>query len=184
MPQTALSELARSNPRYLSVAERRLLQGLYPELNAPNLPRLRTLPELSDDEHAQARALARAGASVNALVRGFCLTRWTALSIHREGRPALEPALVQPEGNPAPEPAQPEPAQPEPAPQPEPPGTRARESAPEPAESTAEIVARITSRALAAAPREHAPRPAPGASESEPVDLLRQMQRRVDRGRW
>jgi len=120
MPQTALSELARSNPRYLTPAEKRLLQGLYPQpstsvftraredVEAANLPRLRTLPELSDDERAHALAHARAGASVNALVRGFCLTRWAAFTLHREGRPQPEP---------------------EPAPQPEPPGTRAREPA-------------------------------------------------------
>lgn len=100
MPRTALSALAETNPRYLSAAQRRLLRGLYPEPSASvfgaagaerereatDLPRLRTLPELSADEREHALAYARAGASVNALVRGFCLTRWTALLIHREGR--------------------------------------------------------------------------------------------------
>lgn len=179
MPRTALSALAESNPRYLSAAERRLLQGLYPELTAPDLPRLRTLPELNTDERAQALALARAGASVNALVRGFCLTRWAAFTLHREGRPQRESA---PAVEPAPAVEQPKPAvtlAPERRPQPE--------STHEPAparESTAEIVARITARERANAPREHAPAPAPRARESESVDLLSQMQRRVDRGRW
>jgi hypothetical protein len=178
VPQTALTALAASNPRYLSAAERRLLQGLYPELSAPDLPRLRTLPEVSADERAHAVALARAGASVNALVRGFCLTRWTALSLHREGRPQTERTPVQ-----AHEPA-PAVEQPELAPAPESESAPPVTPAPKPAESTADIVARINARARADAPREHAPKPVPRARESEPADLVSELQQRIERGRW
>ncbi len=178
IPRTALSALAARNPRYLSAAERRLLQGLYPELTTPDLPRLRTLTELTGAARAHALAHARAGASVNALVRGFCLTRWTALLLHREGRP-------QPESTPAaPAPSQHE-RQPEEAPVVELlDAAPAPVPAPKPAETTADVVARINARARANAPREHAPMPAPRPPESGPVDVVSELQQRIERGKW
>jgi hypothetical protein len=84
-PCPGLAELTKLNPRYLTPDQRRALDGLYSG-DDPTL-RLRILRELSEAEQAQGVELARQGASVRHIVRALGVSRGTAATLWKQGRP-------------------------------------------------------------------------------------------------